>query len=246
MTTLRSAIADELDKRAQEFMSRHEVTYIQALRAVLPEENHMSKYTTATAAGAEVDARARRYVKEHRGSTYKEATAAVLRADKALAEAYAAPATRRARMAATDARSQPAVPVTADVEREIKDWITRALEAGMAGSLPGALGQLSIEADSFRKIGMPIEEAARRAMDLSPSLVAMAALLLGNVRRNAPENKPSEETLGQAPGNPAGYIVHARAEKLQQADPNLDYRAAVQQVLDEDKQLKVKYAGVQS
>jgi hypothetical protein len=128
------------------------------------------------------------------------------------------------------------------VEREIKDWITRALEAGMAGALPGALGQLCIEADSFRKIGMPIEEAARRAMDLSPSLVAMATLLLGDIRRNAPENKPSEETMAQ--GNPAGYEVHARAVKLQQADPSLDYRLAVQQVLYEDKQLKLQYAGV--
>jgi hypothetical protein len=240
MTWLRSAHADELDRQAQEFMSRHEqVTYIQALRAVLPEESHMSKYTTATA-GAEVDARATRYVAEHQGSTYQEAVHAVLSSDKQLAEAYAAPATRRVRMATTDKRSQPAVPVTADVEKEIKDWITRALESGMAGSLPGALGQLSIEADSFRKIGMPIEEAARRAMDSSPSLVGMATLLLKDIRRNT----PSEDALGQAAGSAAGYEVHLRAEKIQQADPSLDYRSAVQQVLHEDKQLKFQYTGV--
>jgi hypothetical protein len=200
----------------------------------------VTKYTSTGAAGTEVDTRATRYMTE-KGCGYQEALHAVLSADKQLAEAYAAPATRR--MATTDKRSQAAVPVPADVEREIKDWIVRALEAGMAGALPGALGQLSIEADSFRKIGMPIEEAARRAMDLSPSLVAMATLLLGDIRRNAPENKPSED-LGQALGTPAGYIVHARAEKLQQEHPSLDYRTAVHQVLYEDKQLKLQYAGV--
>jgi hypothetical protein len=204
--------------------------------------NAVAKFTAPGAAGAEVDARAKRYLSEHQGATYQEAFAVVLRADKELAAAYAAPAARQVRMATTDKRSQPAVPVTADVEREIKDWITRALEAGMAGSLPGALGQLSIEADSFRKIGMPIEEAARRAMDLSPSLVAMAGVLLGDIRRNAPENKPSEDTLAQ--GSSAGYVVHARAEKLMQEHPHMDYREAVGAVLSEDTQLKVKYAGV--
>jgi hypothetical protein len=179
MTWLRSAHADELDQRAQEFMSRHEVSYIQALRAVLSEENHMSKYTTATA-----------------------------------------------------------------VEREIKDWITRALEAGMAGALPGALGQLCVEADSFRKIGMPIEEAARRAIDLSPSLVAMAAVLLVDIRRNAPELVPTGEDKPAVQGNPASFEVHARAEKLMQKHPHMDYREAVGAVLSEDTQLKVKYAGV--
>jgi hypothetical protein len=241
MTMLRSAIADELDKRAQQFMSRHEVSYLQALRAVLSEENLMSKYTAA--AGVEVDARAKRYIEDHQGASYQEAVHVVLKADKQLAQTYAAPASRVGRKP-QGARSQLAIPVTADVEAEIKDWITRALEAGMAGALPGALGQLCVEADSFRKIGMPIEEAARRAMDLSPSLVAMAGLLLGDIRRNVPENKPPEDTLGQAQGNPAGYEVHARAVKLQQADPSLDYRSAVQQVLYEDKQLKLQYAGV--
>jgi hypothetical protein len=243
MTTLRSAIADELDKRAQEFMSRHEVTYIQALRAVLPEESLMSKYTTATA-GVEVDRRAARYLSEHSGSTYKEALGVVLKSDKDLAEAYGQPAARQVRMATTDKHSQTAAPVSTDVEREIKDWITRALETGMAGSLPGALGQLSIEADSFRKIGMPIEEAARRAMDSSPSLVSMARLLLVDIRRSAPENKPSEDTLAQ--DTPAGFEVHVRAEKLMQKCPHMDYREAVGVVLSEDTQLKVRYAGVQS
>jgi hypothetical protein len=195
-----------------------------------------TKYTTPGAAGTEVDARARRYVEDHQGVSYQEAVHVVLKADKQLAEYYSRPAAR-VTMATTD---KPAIPVPADVEREIKDWITRALEAGMAGSLPGALGQLSIEADSFRKIGMPIEEVARRAMDLSPSLVAMASLLLRDIRRNV----PSEDTLGQAPGNPAGFEVHVRAEKLQQEHPSLNYRMAVQQVLYEDKQLKLQYAGV--
>jgi hypothetical protein len=207
----------------------------------------VTKYTSAGAASFEVARRADRYVEEHQGSTYREAVHAVLSADKQLAEAYSAPAARRVRMATTDKRSQPAVPVTVDVEREIKDWITRALEAGMVGAFPGALGQLCIEADSFRKIGMPIEEAARRAMDLSPSLVAMAAVLLVDIRRNAPELAPTGEdkpVAQQAQGSSAGYIVHARAEKLMQENPHMDYREAVGAVLSEDTQLKVKYAGV--
>jgi hypothetical protein len=32
---------------------------------------------------------------------------------------------------------------------------------------------------------------------------------------------------------------------FQQEHPSLDYRSAVKRVLDEDRQLKVKYAGVQ-
>jgi hypothetical protein len=195
--------------------------------------------------------RADRYVDEHQGTTYREAVHAVLSADKDLATAYAAPAPRRAARPATpaDTRVQPAIPMDADVEREIKDWITRALDAGMAGSLPGALGQLAIEADGLRKIGMPIGEAAQRAMDTSPSLVAMARLLLVDIRRNAPENVPTGEdkpTAQQAQGNPAGYEVHVRAERLMQRHPHMDYREAVGATLAEDPALKQRYAGVQS
>jgi hypothetical protein len=83
--------------------------------------------------------------------------------------------------------------------------------------------------------------------------VTMAKLLLADVRRNAPENKPvadGETGLAQGkpepktPGNPAGFAVHARAEALMQKHPALDYRGAVQQVLSEDQELKVRYAGV--
>jgi hypothetical protein len=52
--------------------------------------------------------------------------------------------------------------------------------------------------------------------------------------------------LQMSQGNPAGFELHVRAEKLVQEDPSLDYCAAVKRVLDEDRQLKVKYAGVQS
>jgi hypothetical protein len=237
MTTLRSAMADELDEQAQKFMSRHhDVTYLQAIRAILPEENHMSKYTTAAAA-TEVDARARRYLSEHSGSTYKEALGVVLKSDKQLAEAYSAPASRRVRMAApADARSQPAVPIAPAEESEIADWITRAVRDGKAGSLPGALGQLSIEADKFAKTGMPVEEAVRRSMDTHPHLAALARLLLTDIRRN---EKP------EAQGNSAGYAVHVRAEALLQKHPHMDYREAVGAALSEDPVLKQRYAGMQ-
>jgi hypothetical protein len=190
----------------------------------------VSKFTTPTAAGAEIDRRAERYMTEHKVG-YTEAWHAILGADKELAQAYAAPATRVRRMATTDKRSQPAVPVTGREEQEIQEWITRALNDNMAGWLPGALGQLSIEADKYKKIGMPVEEAAKRAMGEYPSLVTMAKVLLTDVRRNAPENKPvadGETGLAQdKPGNPAGFVVHARAEALMQKHPELDYRSAV-------------------
>jgi hypothetical protein len=242
MTTLRSAIADDLDKRAQEFMSRHEVTYIQALRAVLPPEgNHMSKYTTATA-GAEVHSRAEQYAAAH-NCTYREGVIATLASDKQLADAYSAPAPRRrvSTMATVDPRSQPAVPVTADDEAEITDWITRAVRDGKAGLLPGALGDLAVEADKFAKIGMPLEEATRRAMGTFPNLLALAKILLTDIRRNAPE-KPVAQ---QEQGNPTGYEVHARAVKLQQKYPHMDYREAVGAALSEDPALKQRYAGMQ-
>ena len=86
---------------------------------------------------------------------------------------------------------KPAVPVAADDEREIREWLLRALRDNMEGALPGALGSLALEAAKFKKLGMPIEEAARRAMDGNPHLVTMAKLLLADVRRNAPENKPA-------------------------------------------------------
>jgi hypothetical protein len=152
-------------------------------------------------------------------------------------------------MATTDPRSQPAVPVTGAEEREILDWMLRALQDGKAGSLPGALGELSVEAARFAKEGMPAEEAARRAMGLFPHLVAGSKMLIADLRRNAPENKPvadGETGLAQGkPGNPAGFAVHARAEALMQKHPELDYRAAVGAALSEDPDLKARYAAVQ-
>jgi hypothetical protein len=78
----------------------------------------------------------------------------------------------------------------------------------------------------------------------------MAKVLLTDVRRNAPENKPvaDGEMLAQdkpPPGSPAGYVVHARAEALMQKYPELDYRSAVGAVLSEDLELKRAYVGVQ-
>jgi hypothetical protein len=207
----------------------------------------VQKYTSAGAASFEVARRADLYVDEHQGSTYREAVHAVLSADKQLAEAYAQPAPRRVRMATTDKRSQPAVQISPAEESEIADWIQRAVRDNKASSLPGALGGLAAEANLFAKLGMPVEEATRRAMGLFPHLVSMAKLLLADVRRNAPELVPTGEdkpVAQQAQGSSAGYVVHARAVKLQQEHPHMDYREAVGAVLSEDTQLKVKYAGV--
>jgi hypothetical protein len=194
----------------------------------------VAKFATPSAA-AEVDARAQRYLTEHQGATYRETLGAVLRSDKALAQAYAEPAQHVKRVPTTPT---PAVPVTGDDEREVLDWMLRALRDGKAGSLPGALGQLSIEAARFAKIGMDIEEAAKRAMGLFPSLVALSKLLLADVRRNAPENKPvaDGETLAQRPGD----IVHARAVKLQEKHGHLDYHEAIGCVLSDDPALKAR------
>jgi hypothetical protein len=90
---------------------------------------------------------------------------------------------------------------------------------------------------------MPDEEAVRRAMDSNPHLMAMAKLLLADIRRNAPSMPTDEAELAQ--GIPAGYEVHTRAVKLQH-ERHLDYRAAARAVLSEDAQLKARYAGVQS
>jgi hypothetical protein len=196
----------------------------------------VQKYTSPTAAGAEIDRRAERYMAEHQCG-YTEAWHAILGADKELANAYGQPAPRVARMATTDKRSQPAVPVSPADEREVTNWILRALQDGKASALPGALGQLAIEADKFAKVGMPPEEAARRAMGSYPHLVTLAKLLLADVRRNAPENKPEA-------GNAAGYAVHARAVVLVEKHTELDYRSAVGAVLSEDPDLKVRYAEV--
>jgi hypothetical protein len=205
----------------------------------------VSKFTTPAAAGAEVSRRAARHMAET-GCAYQEAMHVVLAADKQLAEAYAAPATRVRRMATTDPRSQPAVPVSAADEAEVRDWMLRALQDGKAGSLPGALGQLSIEAARFKREGMTAEEAISRAMGLFPHLVAQSKALLTDLRRNAPENKPAADGLtGLAqdkPGNPAGFAVHARAMSLMAEYPQMDYREAVGAVLSEDPALKTAYA----
>ena len=121
------------------------------------------KYTTSSAAAAEIDRRCERLMAD-RGCDYREAYRITLKADKQLAEAYALPAP-------AEKRSQPAVPVTGGDEREIADWITRALKDNMVGSLPGALGSLIGEADTFVKTGLPFGEAVKRAMDLNPGLV---------------------------------------------------------------------------
>jgi hypothetical protein len=193
----------------------------------------VTKYTTTAAAGAEIDRRAERYMAEHKCG-YTEAWHAILGADKELAKAYAQPATRVARMATTDKRSQPAVPVSAADEREIREWVLRALQENMEGMLPGSLGQLAVEAAGYKKQGMTPEEATGRAMGLSPHLVALAKMLLADMRRNAPENTPEAQN--------ASYTVHTRAEALMQEHPAMDYREAVGAVLSEDPELKVAYA----
>lgn len=90
---------------------------------------------------------------------------------------------------------------------------------------------------------MPAEEAARRAMGTFPHLVSMAKLLLADVRRNAPENKPAADgeggaALAQHPGD----VVHMRAVALQGKHGHLDYNEAIGCVLAEDPALKTAYA----
>jgi hypothetical protein len=163
---------------------RKGLAYVSAPFARNGDGRHQLKYAAPTAAGAEVHARAERHVAAN-GGTYQDAVRAVLKADPELATAYAQPASRMATMA-----TKPAVPVAGGEEREILDWLLRALKDDMTGALPGALGLLGIEADKLKRIGMPIEEAARRAMDSNPHLGSMAKLLIGDARRNAPGNKP--------------------------------------------------------
>ena len=199
------------------------------------------KYTTSGAAGAEIDRRAERHMADH-GCGYREAWHAVLAADPGWRQP-----TRCRR--GLQLRPQPAVPVAAADEREIREWLLRALRDNMDGSLPGALGSLALEAAEFKKIGMPIEEAARRAMDGNPHLVTMAKLLLADVRRNAPENTqvPADKATaaGLAQGMPAGEVVHSRAQALIAEHPGLDYHEAMGAVLAADPGLKARYAGVQ-
>ena len=168
------------------------------------------KFTNTAAAGAEIDRRAERHMAEH-GCGYREAWHAVLAADPELARAYAMPT-------ATVTKPKPAVPVAADDEAEILDWVLRSVRDGHPGALPGALGQLSIEADTFAKLGMPVEEAARRAMDGNPHLVTMAKLLLADLRRNAPGSADQAAAAELAQGTP-GEIAHSRAQALVDKDP---------------------------
>ena len=193
----------------------------------------VTKYTTSTAAGSEIDRRAERHMAEH-GCGYREAWHAVLAADPELAQAYAMPT-------ATVTKPKPAVPVAADDEAEILDWVLRAVWDGHPGALPGALGQLSIEADTFARLGMPIEEAARRAMDGNPHLVVAAKLLITDLRRNSPSNTPvadGETAAAQTPGD----VAHLRAVALTDKHLHLSYDAALHQVLDDDETLKANYA----
>ena len=190
----------------------------------------VTKYTTPGAAGAEVDRRAERHMAEH-GCGYREAWHAILAADPELAQAYAMPAGAGAK------KPTPAVPVTGGDEREIADWITRALKDNMVGSLPGALGSLIGEADTFVKTGLPFGEAVKRAMDLNPGLVTQATLELIDLRRNAPA--PAGETAAaQSPGD----TVHLRARALMDKDENLSYGAALHLVFDADPELKINYS----
>jgi hypothetical protein len=68
-----------------------------------------AKFTTPSAAGAEVHARAERHMSA-KGGTYQQAVRVVLAADPELARAYAQPAARVTAMA-----TKPAVPVATPV-----------------------------------------------------------------------------------------------------------------------------------
>jgi hypothetical protein len=115
----------------------------------------------------------------------------------------------------------------------------RQLKDGRAGALPEDLGKLGLEADRFAKSGVPIEEAAKRAMGLFPHLVAGAKVLIDDIRRNAPPAPTAELSQGRP-----DYVVHLRAQEKMKQHPELDYRMAVGAVLSEDRELKIAYAGV--
>jgi hypothetical protein len=194
------------------------------------------KYTTPAAASEEVHRRAVALVSKT--DSYKDAVRITLNADPALAKAYAAPAAR----VKPDKRSQPAVPVSSADAREVFDWVTRAVRDGMAASLPGALGALAIEASKYVKIGMGIEEAAKRAADEHPHLMTMAKLLLTDIRRNEPKTTPAPEEKAELAQPKPGDIVHQRATALQEKHGHLDYNEAIGCVLSEDPALKTAYA----
>ncbi|MBA2594127.1 MAG: hypothetical protein M3495_08455 [Pseudomonadota bacterium] len=198
----------------------------------------VTKYTTPHAAGAEVNARAERHMGT-KGGSYQDAVHAVLTADPDLARAYAQPASRVTTMATKPAVPVPAVPVTSSDEREILDWLMRALKDNMAGGLPGEIGGLAREADQFKRLGLGIEEAARRAMDGNPHLVTAAKLWLADIRRNAP-GKANALAQGKTPGE----TVHLRAQALTETHAELSYAEAVHRVLNQDPALKAAYARV--
>jgi len=200
----------------------------------------VTKYTTPNAAGAEVNARAERHMATNGGS-YQDAVHTVLTADPELARAYAQPASRVATMATT-----PAVPVTGGDEREVLDWLTRALKDNMARGLPGEIGELAREADQFKRLGMGLEEAARRAMDGNPHLVTAAKLWLADMRRNAPGKVPlpADKANALAQGKSPGETVHLRAQALTETNAEVSYAEAVHRVLNQDPALKAAYAGV--
>jgi hypothetical protein len=80
----------------------------------------VTKFTTPTAAGAEVHARAVALVSQTH--SYKDALRVVLDADPELAKAYAEPSKKPQGKTPT-----PAVPVTGGDEQEVLDWIMRSL-----------------------------------------------------------------------------------------------------------------------
>lgn len=197
-------------------------------------------YTTRNAAGVEVNARAERHM-AMKGGSYQDVVHAVLAADKQLAEAYAQPAARVTTMA-----TKPAVPVASSDEREILDWVVRALKDNMAGALPGEIGELARMADQFKRLGMGIEQAARRAMDGNPHLVTAAKLWLADMRRNAPGKVPvpADKANALAEGKTPGETVDLRAQALTDTHAELSYAEAMHRVLNQGPALKAAYAGV--
>ena len=131
--------------------------------------------------------------------------------------------------------------MTGGDEREILDWLLRALRDNHPEARFRVLGTTqSSRPTRFKKLGMPIEEAVRRAMDGNPHLVTMAKLLLADMRRNAPDKPvPADEAAAaQAPGD----ILHNQAQALTDKHPHLSYSAALHQVLDENPALRTSYA----
>ena len=193
----------------------------------------VTKYTTSTAAGSEIDRRAERHMAEH-GCGYREAWHAVLAADPRTGASL--------RDADGHGNKAQARGPCGRRRRSGRFSIGFCVQSGtvIRGRFRVRWVQLSIEADTFARLGMPIEEAARRAMDGNPHLVVAAKLIYRSTPQRAREHARGRRRNGA--GQTPGDVAHLRAQALTDKHLHLSYGAALHQVLDDDPGLKANYA----